>query len=296
MRLFLIRSASTFAVALMVTAVSAQTEPKPLPAPQMNNVILSRPFLMDPKVQQELGLTEKQVAQLQQLAKSAMRANQNALNGLESEGEDGFDFNTMMGSLDRSARQQHAATGKLLTSAQKTRINEIELQREGWPALGRPDVAAKVKLSKVQFKKIQQIIGDMRLAQTNSLFQSPQGPNGPTLNSQSPVMKNLSPSNGFLDMSGTFAPETGPLAFAKQDTTLTNEKSAEASGKIQSDSAEKVAALLTPEQKSTFEAMIGAPFNFEMLNQPAPAPAPAPSSLETPAGTVKPAPKKPARR
>ena len=290
MRFLMRRAVITFTVALMVTTVRAQTEPTPLPAPQMGNVILSRPFLMEPAVQGELGLTEKQVARLQYLANSAMRVNQNVLNGPEGEGGE-FDFNTMMGSLDKSARQQHAAIGKLLTPAQKTRINEIELQREGWPALGRPDVAKKVKLSKAQYNKIQQVIGDMRMAQTNGQFQAPPGGQGQGFNPRSPVMRNLSPSNGFLDMSGTFAPETGPLAFPNQDNKETNEKSADASGKVQTESAEKVAAILTPEQKITFEGMIGSPFDFKKLNQPAPPP----SNEPAPAGTSKPASKKPAK-
>ena len=290
MRFTMINAVTPFTFALIASTAWSQTAPEPLPAPQMGNVILSRPFLMEPVVQAELGLSEKQIAHLQSLANSAMRANQNALNGPAGEGGE-FDFNTMMGSLEKSARQQHAAIGKVLTPDQKSRINEIELQREGWPALGRPDVAKRVKLSKSQYTKIQQIIGDMRMAQTNALFQSPQGGNGPAMNRQSPVMKNLSPSNGFLDMSGTFSPDSGPLGFPNQDSQVTNEKSAEASGKVQTESAEKVAAIMTLEQKSTFAGMIGSPFDFKKLNQPTPPPSNEPASAET----RKPASKKPAK-
>ena len=290
MRFLMFRVATTLAVAFMVTVVWAQAEPKPLPAPQMGNTILSRPFLMEPAVQQELGLTEKQVAQLQQLANNAMRANQNALNGPEAAGGE-FDFNTMLGNLDKTAKQQHAAIGKLLTPVQKSRINEIELQREGWPALGRPEVARRVKLSRSQYNKVQQILGEMRMAQTNSMFQSSLGGTPATINPQSPIMKNLNPSNGFLDMSGTFAPDSGPLTFPNQDLKQTNETSAETGQKIQTDAAEKVAAILTPDQKNSFAEMIGAPFDFKKLNQPAPPP----STHPVPTSTGKPASPKPAR-
>lgn len=269
--------------------VEAQTPPKPLPAPQIVNTMQSQPLLLELVIQKEIGLSEKQIARLHQIEMSAMEANQAALN---DPGEDGFDFNAMMGTVEQSARQKQVALAKVLTPAQRTRLQQIELQREGWLALGRTDVARKVKLTPSQTQKVQAIVGKMRQAQTKAMMGG-SGQTGPGMDS--PAVKNLNPGNGFLDDTGAFNAEIGPVNPLNPQAAIQDQKSMAMLDKIRDASMNEVNTILTADQRSAFDQLLGPAFDFGSLSRPVEYPNPTPGSPPVAPKSRKSSPKKPAK-
>ena len=110
----------------------------------------------------------------------------------------------------------------ILSKTQQKRLGELVLQREGYGALGRPDIQAKLKLSGVQKTKIQQTIQAHR-QKIQSLFREARaGGQG---------------GQGFAQMRPKFE-----AANKDRDT--------------------KLAALLSATQKKTWASMQGAKFTF----------------------------------
>ena len=288
MRFLGFRFAWSAIIATMVGAALAQTSPsRPLPEPKLGNQLQPRPLIMERAIQKEIGLSDKQVGRISQIENSALEQNQAAIN---DPGEDGFDFTTMMGDVEQTARQKQVALAKVLNPAQRARLQQIDLQREGWPALARSDVSRKIKLAPAQAQKIQALVGKMRQAQLDSMMAHPSQAG---LTPGSPAMNNLNPGNGFMDPTGEFTPGADMLADTAQVTSSRSRKSIEAAGKIRTVTAKDVEAILTPDQKVAFEQLLGAPFDFGVLNRPAEeakpdaSPQPSPSRKSAPKRTTK---------
>ena len=149
-----------------------QTTPerKPLPPPEVRRDLPSRTLLQEPAVQREIGLSEKQKNNLSLVEADALEARQTNMVGA---GDEEFDFNQMMGGVEGLAKQERAATAKILSPAQRNRLLQIEWQREGWLALARSDVASRIKLSAPQTQKIRSIIATMRQKQLQAVFVVP---------------------------------------------------------------------------------------------------------------------------
>lgn len=247
---------------LVVSGAEAQTEPeaKPLPNPQLANGLASRPLLMEPVVQQELKLTDKQRQRIDQIESGAAMAIQP---DPEMAGEDGFDFTAMMGNVEQTAREKQIALGKALNTTQRLRLLQLEWQREGWLALGRADVARRIKLTPPQTRKIQTIVGQMKQAQFKALMAPA---TQPALKPDSKVMRNLNPANGFQDTTGAFNAENGPMAFNPEFNQAQSKKSLAAFEKISGESAQEVDTTLSAEQKAAFLQLLGPTFNFGLLN------------------------------
>ncbi len=243
--------------------VMAQTVSKPLPAPQGGSEIASRPLLMEPKVQKEIGLTGKQRSALAKTEAEALESSQGVM---AEAGDEGFDFNSMMGGVEEADRRRRAAVAKILTPAQKSRILQLEWQREGWLALGRPDVAARLKLSQPQVQKILSMIRAMRQAQTQAHFTTTEGMAQP--GSPPKPKPNLNPSNGFIDAGLGPMPGGGPLNFSSDRFQAQAGKTIEAAEKIERKVASEVEQVLTIDQKTEFGQLLGLPFDFQTLTSP----------------------------
>ena len=258
---------------LLANLASGQTEPKPLPEPRSAAEIPSRPMLMEPVIQREIGLTSKQRQRIFEIESEVQQTHQGATN--LDDGED-FDFNQMMGGLQELAQNRQVAISRLLSPAQKTRLFQIELQREGWPALGRPDVVARIKLNKPQVEQIQSIIGKMRQSQMQANFTMPE--TGTKVIKPRP---NLNPSNGFLDTTGTLLPaDGGPLNFTSEEFRVQSTKTSESVVRIERESGQEVAKILTADQRTSFDRLLGPDFDFRLLK-----PGAAKSAITPPAST-----------
>ena len=258
-------------------ALIAQTEPKPLPAPRSNGQIPSRPLLQEPVIQREIGLTNRQRDNLGLIEAEASDARQE---GGADAGEEGFDFNAMMGGIEETTKQQRSAVAKLLTSAQKSRLTQIECQREGWLALGRPDVAARIKLSASQKQEIRTIIDKLHEQRTQAMFAPPAAVTA--AGQRSPARPKLNPSNGFLGDPDEVLPGGGPMNFTPDGLQAEASRNLELAAKLQTAAAVEVNKILTPEQRTAFDRLLGPPFDFQSLNASA---TPTPGTPR-PAGTT----------
>ena len=134
-------------------------------------------LISSPSVQEDLGLTEKQKAQLKRLDTSLAQKRREAFAGA---GQGPPDPQAMMSAMTSLRRDYDAAVSKLLNKRQKDRLAQLELQREGLLAVARTEVSTKLKLTTAQSKKVKAIVDEMRRSQA-SLMPGPPGggPGGP---------------------------------------------------------------------------------------------------------------------
>ncbi len=225
-------------------------------------------------IQREINLSPKQKNSLAQIQADVAESQQ----GAATEAGDGeFDFNSMMAGVEDLERQRRAAIAKVLAPPQKTRLLQLEWQREGWLALGRSDVASKIKLNQPQVQKIQSILKAMRQAQNQAIF--PVSVSEPVARAGPKTKPTLNPSNGFVDPNGVSFPGGGPLNFDNAAFRAQDQKTLEATAKIRDSTGKAIDEVLTAEQRSAFEKLLGPPFDFKSLTTPMPSePAPNPSS------------------
>ncbi|MFO0891173.1 MAG: hypothetical protein U0790_18770 [Isosphaeraceae bacterium] len=129
-------------------------------------------LVMAPTVQKELGLTEKQKSQLKKLEGSQAQRRREAFGKAREERPDP---EKMRARMEKAQREQRDAVAKVLEPRQKSRLAEIELQRDGVFALARSEVAAKLKLNKDQSTQIEKILDEAREAERNAMPRPPDG-------------------------------------------------------------------------------------------------------------------------
>jgi Spy/CpxP family protein refolding chaperone len=129
-------------------------------------------------VQKELGLTEKQKSQLKKLDTTMSQKRRQMFTRTRSRQGD-TDPEKMRTSMDSLRSEQEEAISKILEPKQKTRLGEIELQREGIFAVARTDVAKKLKLTSTQTDKIKTIVDQMRQDERVAMPRPPEGSQGP---------------------------------------------------------------------------------------------------------------------
>ena len=129
-------------------------------------------------VQKELGLTEKQKSQLKKLDTTMSQKHRQMFTRTRSRQGD-TDPEKMRKSIDSLRSEQEEAISKILEPKQKTRLGEIELQREGIFAVARTDVAKKLKLTSTQTDKIKTIVDQMRQDERVAMPRPPEGSQGP---------------------------------------------------------------------------------------------------------------------
>ena len=129
-------------------------------------------------VQKELGLTEKQKSQLKKLDTTMSQKRRQMFTRTRSRQGD-TDPEKMRTSMDSLRREQEEAISKILEPKQKTRLGEIELQREGIFAVARTDVAKKLKLTSTQTDQIKTIVDQMRQDERAAMPRPPEGFQGP---------------------------------------------------------------------------------------------------------------------
>jgi len=131
---------------------------------------------MAPPIQKELGLTEKQKSQLKKLD-TTMSQKRRQMFTRSRQG--GTDREQMGKAMDSLRREQEEAISNILEPKQKTRLGEIDLQREGIFAVARTDVAKKLKLTSTQTDQIKTIVDQMRKDERAAMPRPPDGFQGP---------------------------------------------------------------------------------------------------------------------
>ncbi|MCS6829270.1 MAG: hypothetical protein RMM08_06810 [Armatimonadota bacterium] len=125
-------------------------------------------LLMMPEVQKEIGLTEQQMQQIQQLMVQQREQMQTLMPQLRDATPE-----QRQQLMQQAMQKWDEAIGKILQPAQKTRLRELRLQAEGTFALMRPDVAKELNLSEEQKKKIGSIMEQYRQKQMQLWQQGP---------------------------------------------------------------------------------------------------------------------------
>jgi hypothetical protein len=257
---------------------------------------------MNEAVQKDLKLTATQTQKLQQIEET-MRAKRREM--FEGAGEERPDPQTVMAAMTTLRRQQDAAIAKVLDKSQKTRLSEIELQRDGIVAVARKEIATKLKITAVQSKKIQAIIDDMRIAQRTLMPQfggGPPGgggfpggggpppggpgggdfgggpppgggpggdgpfPGGPPGGGEGGFPGGPPQGEGGRGFPGGGPPGAGP-DFNNPEMRAQFAKMREAQDKLQTTATKKIKAVLTKDQKAAFDEMLGEPFDLSTLRR-----------------------------
>ena len=136
-------------------------------------------LIMLPPVQEELKLTEEQKKQLRDWSNQMRKRGEDWGRSMRerNEGNDPFrnpnlplaarilQFTTIMNQVSGLLKENETGFGRILTAAQRKRLNEISLQMEGVSALGRPEVAKALYLHPLQTENIQKILAQSRMMQ-----------------------------------------------------------------------------------------------------------------------------------
>lgn len=244
-------------------------------------------LLMAAPIQKELGLTEKQKSQLKKLdATMAQAQKRRAAFSRNREGD-----------MDSQRREQEEAVSKVLEPKQKTRLGEIELQREGIFAVARTDVAKKLKLAATQSEKVKAIVDEMRKAERETMPRPSEGfrgagggpPGGGPPGENG--LQGAGPPGGGPPGEGSFPgggppgeaglqgdgpPGGGPPGeggppgggrpdFGSDEFRAQFEKMRKQQEKIRATATQQITEVLTAEQKTSFDKMLGKPFDLSSL-------------------------------
>lgn len=185
-------------------------------------------LLAMPEVQKEIGISEADVTKLTEELRAlrperAAGGNREDFRSLSEEQRNARreEMRKQMAEIGKKTDEKIKAT---LTEAQYKRLNELRIQREGVGALGREDVAEKLKLTTEQKEQIAKLQEESR-----PQFGRNRGEGGNE--GERPARPNLEEMRARRD-------------------------------KLNAD----VVALLTPEQKTAWESMQGAKFEFPAPN------------------------------
>lgn len=170
--------AASFALALLSSVAQAQGPPGDRGGPRGGPGGPGGPSLINAApVQKELNLSESQKSQLKKLDASMAQKRRAAMPRRGQQGA--FDPEKMRSAMDKLRHEQVEGIAKILEKKQKDRLAEIELQREGFFALAKPEIAKKLKLTPDQSAKVTSVIEEMRKAEREAMPPPPEGFGGP---------------------------------------------------------------------------------------------------------------------
>ena len=247
-------------------------------------------------IQKELGLTEKQKSQLKKLD-TTMSQKRRQMFTRSRQGA--TDPEKMRGSMDSLRREQEEAISNILEPKQKTRLGEIELQREGIFAVARTDVAKKLKLTSTQTDQIKTIVDQMHqderaampglLRYPRGLAGGPPGENGlqggalrfsrwpsrcgrpqakvvfRVAARQAEVVFRVAALRAEGGFQGGGPWGGGRPGFGNDVFRAQFEKIRQQQEKIRATATQQITEVLTTEQKTSFNKMQGKPFDLSLL-------------------------------
>jgi hypothetical protein len=247
-------------------------------------------LVLQEAVQSDLGLSDKQKNQLNNLQASIGQKSRDLFQSAQENGADPQEFREAMAGL---YREHQSSLLRVLDKTQKSRLAQIELQREGFLAASRSEFASKLKVTSPQTKKIKTIVGEMRREQAKAMpgalqqEAAPPAKSAGTAKTKKGTSKTRRPSGGTAgqeneEMGGDpeFAgngffgggvPGGGGGLPGGQPDVLTPEAQAdlarfqEVQAKSREEAKTKIGEVLTPEQKAGFEKLTGKPFDFSKI-------------------------------
>jgi hypothetical protein len=170
------------------------------------------------------------------------------------------------------AQQGETLTAQILLPAQRTRLKQIMLQSKGPLVVATdPEIAAQLRLYPIQLEKIRVIMEEMKLAQAqNDEIRRAQfrGNRGGRESAKGATTKAEGEAKGEAkdeDEAEAKKSERGGRFLVDDQTQAALDKASENSEKIKEQAIQKIGAVLTPSQRSSFNKMLGAKFDFATL-------------------------------
>ncbi len=154
------RRSSVAALALLVACVGSAGGQN---AETRQNLLhkLSGPFIVyRSAVQQELKLSDDQKQRLQAELPDYIQATAKVVE--KHKGSNGEQERAMHSHREKSAENFWALLKKTLTAEQLERLQQLEVQHEGPPALFRPEVASELKITHDQQQQLMRVIEELQ--------------------------------------------------------------------------------------------------------------------------------------
>lgn len=153
-------------------------------------------------------------------------------------------------------KEVEGAISKVLTAKQRERLEQIFYQREGTPAVIRPEVAKKLNVNPIQKQKIEAI-----LAQANTSRQEI----GQQMREQ--MMARFRGGNNGGNGGGRNPRDMSEeeRTNLREEMTKSREKMEEQQKSIKETQDTQIAKVLTANQKKAFNKMLGEPFDLTKL-------------------------------
>lgn len=168
-------------------------------------------------------------------------------------------FEEMQAAREQMNAETDAVYAKILSKAQRERLNQIDLRRQGPTAVFRPDVAQKLNIGEDQMAQLQLVQQESRAAR-GQLFQGMRNM-GNVVNFQE-----FRKPDGSFDRDAMKAKMEQPEVKAQMEKMRTEmEKKSQA---LQDQTEAAIAKVLTKKQKATFNKMLGKEFDVSKLGGP----------------------------
>jgi hypothetical protein len=117
-------------------------------------------ILLAPSVQKELQLKEEQKTKVYNFVRTVSQKHREMMQTVMFSGNANPQI---MMETSRQIRQEiDQGTAQILDPKQKERFDQIVLQHEGWLAVARPEIAAKLRLNEAQQEYVQGVMIEMR--------------------------------------------------------------------------------------------------------------------------------------
>jgi hypothetical protein len=206
--------------------------------------------LQNPRVREELKLTDAQAARLKVVEEEHRIANRRNFDEIRNkEKELGDEPDPQAKAAYREAaraaraafsRESEGAYLKVLDRRQRTRLLQIQYQAEGPKAFTRPEVQERLNFSPAQIEQILAIVsqGDLEMARAST----------------------VSPESGFEPLRGDAEKRRAQME-SKKYLAAVNNVQGEAS-KTRTSIMRNIAKVLTMGQRANYERMIGETFEF----------------------------------
>jgi hypothetical protein len=237
-------------------------------------------LLQIPEVQKELKLTERQLAQLKlaetktgqdrRLMFEQMRGNRGGgpggggPGGGGPGGGGGFDLQAVQGAMANLDQQGEALIAQILQPAQRTRLKQILLRAKGPLIVATdPELAAQLRLYPIQTEKIRVIMEEMQMAQARN-DEARRALSRGTRTGREPA-KGATTKGEDEDEGEAKKSERGGRSQPDDQAREAQDKARENSEKIKEQAIQKIGAVLTGPQKTSFNKMLGADFDFSTL-------------------------------
>lgn len=217
-------------------------------------------------VQEDLKVTDKQKEQIKtaneainkkrQALFAGMRGNNNNAGGANGAGGGNGgggqrpDIETMRANMQELQAQTEATFAKILTKAQRSRLTQIDLQRQGPMAVLRPDIAEKLNVADDQMEEMQAIQNQSRDLMKQA-FQS---------------SRDAMPS--FLNPDGTRDNVARQKYRDSPEAKTQMEQMRKQTDQLQNQTIAAIGKVLTRKQKDNFKKMQGKPFDLTKLGGP----------------------------